>query len=99
MDLDYPLAHTKATKMLAKAFESIREQKGLSQRKVAQMLGYGSSVVLSHMALGRVKIPIDRVPVLSDTLGMNKKRFMEAVLEQRYPNTDIAGILSEGTSG
>ena len=59
---DYPLKETVATRMLAKALEDAARDRDLSQRQIARQLGYKGSVVLSHMALGRVPIPIDRVP-------------------------------------
>lgn len=93
IEISYPLAHTQASKMLGEAFERIREQKGLSQRQVAAMLGYKASVVLSHMASGRAPIPIGRAPELAQVLDLDPAEFLLAVLEQREPGVDFRGIL------
>lgn len=90
---DYPLANTEATRMLAEALEKAGEDKGWSQRQIAKMLNYKTSVVLSHMALGRVPIPIDRAMDFARLLKMDAPRFLLAVLEQRHPDIDFLRIL------
>lgn len=90
---DYPLANTQATRMLAEALEKAQQDKGWSQRAIAKMLNYKTSVVLSHMALGRVPIPIDRAMDFARLLKMDAPRFLLAVLEQRHPDIDFLRIL------
>lgn len=90
---DYPLANTEATRMLAAALEKASEDKGWSQRNIAKMLNYKTSVVLSHMALGRVPIPVDRALDFARLLKMDASKFLLAVLEQRHPDIDFLRIL------
>jgi len=90
---DMPLAHTAATKMLAAGLERVRNEHGLTQREVALQLGYKSSVSLSHMALGRVPIPIEKAIGLADKLQLDRDKFLIAVLEQRYPEINFAELL------
>lgn len=90
---DYPLANTEATRMLAEALEKASQDKGWSQRQIAKMLNYKTSVVLSHMALGRVPIPVDRAMDFARLLKMDASRFLLAVLEQRHPDIDFLRIL------
>lgn len=90
---DYPLANSEATRMLAEGLERASEEKGLSQRQLAKTLNYKTSVVLSHMALGRVPIPIDRALDFARLLNMDASRFLLAVLEQRHPDIDFARVL------
>jgi hypothetical protein len=90
---DYPLANTEATRMLAAGLEKANEDKGWSQRQIAKMLNYKTSVVLSHMALGRVPIPVDRALDFARLLKMDASRFLLAVLEQRHPDIDFLRIL------
>lgn len=90
---DYPLANSEATRMLAEALEKISEDKGWSQRQIAKMMNYKTSVVLSHMALGRVPIPIDRALDFARLLNMDPAKFLLAVLEQRHPDIDFLRIL------
>ena len=91
---DYPLAHSEATRMLADGLKQAEEEKGLSQRTIAKMLAYKSSVVLSHMALGRVPIPVDRAPEIARLLKMDSGQFLLAVLQQRHPDIDFARLLA-----
>lgn len=84
--LAYPHAESTAARMMAEAFTKLALKKGLSQRRLAAQLGYKSSVVLSHMALGRVPIPIDRASQLAQVLQLDEREFVLALLEQRHPN-------------
>ena len=67
---------------------------GRSQRTVAAELGYKSSVVLSHMGLGRVPIPVDRARDIAMQLDMDSDAFLMAVLEQRYPGADFRALFN-----
>jgi transcriptional regulator with XRE-family HTH domain len=89
---DYPLAHTEATKTLSAALERVQSGTGQTQRDIARALGYKSSVVLSHMALGRVPIPLDRAEDIAKVLGLDSSRFLLATLQQRHPNVDFDSL-------
>ena len=99
---DYPFGNSQATRMLQAGLEAVEKDKGWSQRQVAKMLNYKTSVVLSHMALGRVPIPIDRALDFARLLKMPPGEFLMAVLEQRYPGIDwprhLAGMSKKATS-
>jgi hypothetical protein len=90
---DYPLAHTKASRMFKDGVEKLDRDSGISQRALAKNLGYKSSVVISHMASGRAPIPIERVPDFVRLIKLDAAEFLLAVLEQRYPNIDFLRIL------
>ena len=92
MDPDYPLANTQATRMLAEGLTRANEERNLSQRQLAKTLNYRTSVVLSHMALGRVPIPIDRALDFARLLHMDPQRFLLAVLEQRHPDINFEKV-------
>lgn len=99
MDGEYPFAHTEACKMLAKALEQAEKDKGWSQRQVAKMLNYKASVVISHMAAGRVPIPVDRANDIARLLRMDYGDFLLAVLEQRHPDIDFKTVLKKLPKG
>lgn len=91
---DYPLRDTRATIMLDAALKEAQAT-GRSQRDVATNdLGYKTSVVLSHMAAGRVPIPIDRAKDMASALGMEPNSFLLAVLEQRFPDVDFKTLFN-----
>lgn len=93
---DFPLKGTEAQRMLADALERAWREKDQSQRFIAGQLGYKSSVVLSHMALGRVPIPVDRAVDFARYLGMDQNEFLLAVLKQRHPEIDFDRLLTKG---
>jgi hypothetical protein len=93
---DFPLKGTEAQRMLADALERAWREKDQSQRFIAGQLGYKSSVVLSHMALGRVPIPVDRAVDFARYLGMDPNEFLLAVLKQRHPEIDFDRLLTKG---
>ncbi len=94
MDDDYPLSDSPATRMLAEGLARAKDEQGLSIRQIGKQMGYKTSVVLSHMALGRVPIPIDRVEELAGIIRLDKKSFLQAVVRQRHPDVSW-DILSE----
>jgi hypothetical protein len=93
---DYPLAGTRAQKMIADALEKVQADKGQSQRYLAKILGYKSSVVLSHMASGRAPIPVDRAGDFARLLDLDPGEFLIAVMEQRHPDIDFRRLLGLG---
>lgn len=99
MENDYQFADTLATRMLAEGLARANEEHGLSIRQLGKNLGYKQAVVLSHMANGRVPIPIDRIEILADTLGLNKTSFLQAVLKQRHPTIPWHLLSGEGPAG
>jgi transcriptional regulator with XRE-family HTH domain len=81
-----------ATKMMAAGLERLRIEEGLTQREVAVQLGYKTSVVVSHMASGRVPIPIERAAEIAGILKLDPQRFLLAALEQRFPTANIRDL-------
>lgn len=90
----YPLASTLAARMLTEAFERVWKENGVSQRQLAPRLGYRNSVPLSHMALGRIPIPVEKVSRLAHLLDLHEGELLLAVLDQRHPNARIPEVLT-----
>ena len=103
MDDNYPLASSAATRMLAQGLARAKDEQGLSVRQIGKIMNYKTAVVLSHMATGRVPIPIDRASELANILKLDERSFLFAVLHQRHPDVDWADIFrgeqSEGNDG
>ena len=83
--IDPKLVESPATHMLAEGLARASQERGLSLRKVGALLGYKQAVVLSHMATGRVPIPIDRAEEIARVLEIDPAIFLEAVVKQRHP--------------
>jgi hypothetical protein len=69
---------------------------GLSVRQLGKRLRYRQAVVLSHMANGRVPIPLDRALDIAREVGLPAKEFLLAVLEQRHSQVDWSLITAPG---
>lgn len=84
---DHPYVETNAARMLAQAIGK-KQAEGTSLRTLAPRLGYKQATVLSHMATGRVPIPIDRAMDLAKEMGLPERDFLMACLAQRHPEVD-----------
>lgn len=95
-----PHADSEAAMMLAGAIAD-RAREGISLRELGRRLEYKQPVVLSHMATGRVPIPIDRAVEIAQTVGLSPSTFLMSVLEQRHPGVDWSLIIDpeSGFSG
>jgi hypothetical protein len=89
-------AETEAAMLLAGAVAD-RARDGISLRELGRRLEYKQPVVLSHMATGRVPIPIDRALEIARTVGLSPRKFVLAVLEQRHPGIDWSMIVDPQT--
>lgn len=87
-DADSAYRDSAAARLLAEGLANAASERGLSQRSIAKQLGYKQSVVLSHMALGRVPIPIERAVQFAEVLMLDERTFLMAVLNQRFPKVD-----------
>jgi len=96
MNDDYPLSDSPAARMLAEGLSRAKDEQGLSIRQIGRQMGYKTSVVLSHMALGRVPIPIDRVEELAGILKLDKRSFLQAVVRQRHPDVSWELLAESG---
>ena len=71
--------------MVSAAIKRASAEEGKSLRQIGRNLGYKQAVVLSHMALGRVPVPIERVDDLAKELRLDPAQLLKAALLQRYP--------------
>jgi hypothetical protein len=86
--MSFTYASSAAARLLNNGLKTAAVERKLSLREIGRRLGYRQPVVLSHMASGRVPIPIDRATDIAREVGLDAKQFLEAVLEQRHPEID-----------
>lgn len=79
----YPHKDTRAAIMLAGAIYRAKAEKGLPLRALASALDYKQPTILSHMANGRIPIPIRKAADLARVLDLPADEFLAAVVEQR----------------
>ena len=74
--------------MLRSAFDRAHRERRLSIRMLAKQLDYKQATVLSHMASGRVAIPLERAPDIARAVGIPPSIFLAAAVAQRLPKED-----------
>ena len=94
MSDDHPYATTPAARLLSAALRRKADEERVSVRTIGKALGYKHAVVLSHMANGRVPIPVDRAPEIARAIGLPEREFLLAVLCQRHKDVDWSLITS-----
>jgi hypothetical protein len=91
---EYPYASSQAAQLLGGALRRKAEEERVSVRTIGKQLGYKQAVVLSHMANGRVPIPVDRAPEIANAVGLPEREFLIAVLQQRHNEVNWGLITS-----
>ncbi len=87
--------------MLAKAIET----SDLNQREIADRVGFKHANIISMLKSGETRVPLDRIPALAQTLGMDERLFLMIAIEEYHPGVhevlvDILGLpLSDAELG
>ena len=84
---------TDAARMLRSGLNR-QKANGISLRAVAKKLRYAQATVLSHMANGRVAVPIERATQIAREVELDEREFLAAVVAQRAP--EAKDLLSQG---
>ncbi|WP_286758559.1 helix-turn-helix domain-containing protein [Sulfitobacter sp. UBA1132] len=66
--------------MLAKAID----ESGLTQREIADRVGFKHANIITMMKQGLTRVPLDRVPALAQTLGLNQSKFLLVAIEEYH---------------
>ena len=93
----FPFADSNAAIMLSEGLKRANRERRLSLRSLAKVLGYKQATVLSHMAKGRIAIPLERAPQIARAVGLPVAELLLAAVEQRSP--EAGDILSHRASG
>lgn len=86
---NFPYADTDAARYLRAALDALKREHKKSLRSVAKDLNYKQAAPLSHMATGRIPIPVERAAEIAGATGLDATFFLSIVLKQRYPTADI----------
>ena len=89
-DSPFPHADTEAALALQSAISRAKIKNKTSLRTIAKLLNYKQAAVLSHMASGRVPIPVERAEEIATVLDLNPRAFIRMVLKQRYPDMPLS---------
>ena len=67
--------------------KQLREERGLTQRELAQLVGLNFYTFISQLESGRGRIPPDRYRVWAEALGVDAQMFVRALLRYYDPIT------------
>ena len=87
--------------MLNKAIEESTQ----TQREIADRVGFKHANIISMLKSGETRVPLDRIPALAQTLGMDEKEFLLLAIEEYHPGVhevlvDVLGLpLSDAELG
>lgn len=87
--------------MLADAIEKSE----LTQREIADRVGFKNANIISMLKAGETRVPLDRIPSLSQTLGIDERLFLMIAIEEYHPGVhevlvDVLGLpLSDAELG
>ena len=87
--------------MLADAIEKSK----LTQREIADRVGFKHANIISMLKTGETRVPLDRIPSLAQTLGMDERLFLMIAIEEYHPGVhevlvDVLGLpLSDAELG
>lgn len=65
--------------------KSLREERGLSQRELAELLSLDYYTFISQLETGRGKIPEQRYVQWAEALGQEPKSFVKVLLKHYHP--------------
>lgn len=87
--------------LLAEAIEA----SGLTQREIADRVGFKSPNIISMLKKGETRVPLDRIPALAQTLGIDQAKFLLLAIEEYHSGIyevlcEVLGLpLSEAERG
>lgn len=75
------MTYSPTASMLAKAIE----QSDLTQREIADRVGFKHSNIISMIKSGETRVPLERIPALAQALGMDEREFLLLAIEEYHP--------------
>lgn len=74
-----------STLSVAEIVRRALDQTALSQKEVANRVGFPHANVLSMIKTGDTQVPLERAPALADALGLDRVEFLTACLCEYRP--------------
>ena len=67
--------------MLEKAIET----SDLTQREIADRVGFRHANIISMLKSGDTRVPLNRIPALAQVLGMDEREFLILAIQEYHP--------------
>ena len=90
LEPDFRYRESLAAEMMRDGIYRLKNERRISLRMLALELGYKQATVLSHMANGRIAVPLERAQAIASALQLPADQFLAAVAEQRIPGLTAA---------
>lgn len=84
------VTQTRLSNYLAKQIDALKGIK--SQREIAADLGYNKANIISMFKTGEAKVPLDKLPALSRSLGVDLMLLLRLGIEQLTPDDNDAWV-------
>lgn len=82
---------------LATFIDEMMEERDLTDRDVALALGYDSGKIIRLVREGKLRLPLEQIPLLADAIGATRKWLMDVAIREYLPETVRALIMAYGT--
>lgn len=87
----YPFAETAMVKFLSKRIDQLKPE--LTQREIAQRLGYRCINFVSMMETGAARVPFEKLPALAEILDVDPAHLVRLGLEQYWPELEVVSTV------
>ena len=61
------------------------EKSDLTQREIADRVGFKNANIISMLKTGETRVPLERIPALAATLGLDERQFLLLAIEEYHP--------------
>lgn len=61
------------------------EKSDLTQREIADRVGFKNANIISMLKNGETRVPLERIPALAATLGLDERQFLLLAIEEYHP--------------
>lgn len=73
------------------------ENSSLTQREIADRVGFKHANIISMLKSGETRVPLDRIPALAQTLGIDERQFLLLAIAEYHPRVhevlvDVLGL-------
>lgn len=58
---------------------------GLTHREIADRCGFKQAEIISEMASGELRVPLEQIQALAHILGLDERKFLIIAIQEYYP--------------
>lgn len=81
---------------LALYIDEMMEERALRDKEVAEALGYESGNIIRMVREGKMRLPLEQIPLLADAIGASRKSLMDAAIREYFPDAVRGLIMAYG---